>query len=188
MKRWIKHRMPTAGSLSRNRMLRPLSPVLGHHNLWHFNRRTVAGGVAVGLFFGFLIPVAQILFAAVAAVWLRVNLPVAAASTLVTNPFTFPPIYFAAYGIGSAITGRWVPRGPKAIEDAAAEASTFVGGWLDNFIAVGQPLALGLLVLAVVGSVTGYFVVHAVWRGITLLQLRRKRQRNGLTRVKNGGG
>ena len=45
----------------------------------------IAAGVAIGLFIGVLIPVAQILLAAVAAVALRANIPVAAAATLITT-------------------------------------------------------------------------------------------------------
>jgi len=69
------------------------------------NRRTVAGGVAVGVFFGLLIPVGQILGAAVAAICFKVNLPVAAMSTLVTNPFTAgaPAGYFLVHQ-----TWRWL--------------------------------------------------------------------------------
>ena len=38
-------------------------------------------GLAVGVFFGLLIPVAQILFATVAALLLRANIPAAVGST-----------------------------------------------------------------------------------------------------------
>ncbi len=52
---------------------------LHHHNLWHLHRRSVAGGVAVGLFTG-LIPGSnpvQFFFAALFAIVFKVNLPVA---------------------------------------------------------------------------------------------------------------
>ena len=58
------------------------------------------------LVFGFLIPVAQIPVAAVVAVWLRGNVVAAVGSTLITNPFTFAPIYLLAYRLGSAIIGQ----------------------------------------------------------------------------------
>jgi uncharacterized protein (DUF2062 family) len=85
--------------------LRTLAPHLADPKLWCWSRRGVALGVAIGLFIGFLIPVAQILLAAAAAVVLRANVPIAAAGTFVTNPFTVPPIYYGAYQLGAWATG-----------------------------------------------------------------------------------
>ncbi|MFZ5555348.1 MAG: DUF2062 domain-containing protein [Pseudomonadota bacterium] len=177
MRRWLKKRLPNAETLAGNRWLRPMAPVLRHPNLWHLNRRTVAGGVAVGLFFGLLIPVAQILLAAVVAVWLRVNLPVATVSTLITNPFTFPPIYFAAYRLGGWLTGTTSGRAPDGLAQGAQAAVESSTGWLDLFMGFGQPLVLGLAVLAVAGSALGYLLVSMAWRGATLLQRSRNRRR-----------
>ncbi|TXC67466.1 DUF2062 domain-containing protein [Piscinibacter aquaticus] len=73
-----------------------MGPALHHPRLWHLNRRGVALGLALGLFFGLLIPIAQIPLAGGAAVLLRANVPMAVASTLVTNPVTFGPVYYAA--------------------------------------------------------------------------------------------
>jgi uncharacterized protein (DUF2062 family) len=177
MRRWLKKRLPNADTLAGNRWLRPLAPLLSHPNLWHLNRRTVAGGVAVGLFFGLLIPVAQILVAAMAAVWLRVNLPVATVSTLITNPLTFPPIYFAAYRLGGWLTGSSSGRPPDAVVQGTQAAVEHSTGWLDLFMGFGQPLVLGLAVLAVAGSALGYLFVSVAWRGATLVQRSRKRRR-----------
>lgn len=164
--------MPTPESIKENRFLRPFGHYLHHHFLWQFNRRSVAGGVAVGLFFGILIPFAQILLAAVAAVILRVNLPVAAFSTLVTNPFTFPAVYYLAYRIGELLT--WsddeVPETviEETVKEKILEQQADVGGWLSNSIdwmqSTGPSLAIGLSVLAVSSAVVGYFLVSALWR------------------------
>ncbi|MEO7854360.1 MAG: DUF2062 domain-containing protein [Rubrivivax sp.] len=56
--------------------------------LWQLNWRRVALGAGIGVFFGFLFPVLQITLAALCAVLLRANLPVAVVATLVTNPLT----------------------------------------------------------------------------------------------------
>ncbi len=176
MRRWLRRRLPSSETVAGNRWLRPLAPVLRDPNLWHLSRRTVAGGVAVGLFFGLLIPVAQILLAAMVAVWLRVNLPVATVSTLVTNPFTFPPIYYAAYRLGSWLTGVSVARPPGAVAEGAQAAVEHTAGWLDLFLGFGQPLMVGLAVMAVAASATGFLAVSLTWRGITLLQRAQKRR------------
>ena len=55
--KYFKH-IPTSESIQQNRFLKPFSRYLHHHYLWQFNRRGVAGGLAVGLFVGILIPLA----------------------------------------------------------------------------------------------------------------------------------
>jgi hypothetical protein len=153
-------------------MLKPFARHLHHHFLWQFNRRGVAGGLAVGLFCGVILPVGQIVLAAIVAVVFRVNLPVAAFSTLVTNPLTFAPIYYAAYRLGSVLTGR-NPEAPQAriANDLGAtlvEQQTDVVHWGEHTLGwlqgVGLPLVVGLLVIAVCASVTGYLLVAGIWR------------------------
>ncbi len=103
--------LPSPETLQRNRWLRWLGPALHHPRLWHLSRRGLALGMAVGVFFGLLIPIAQIPLSAAAAVALRANVPAAVASTLVTNPVTFGPVYYVAWRLGSAVLGgrrrRW---------------------------------------------------------------------------------
>src|SRR5690606_24359647 len=103
MKAKLKRLIPTRESVQQNRWLRWLGPTLLEPRLWHMGRRGIALGVALGVFFGFLIPIAQIPASAAMAVVLRANVPMAIASTLVTNPVTFGPIYYAAYRLGSFI-------------------------------------------------------------------------------------
>lgn len=59
---WTKY-LPTQESLVTYRFLSPFRHVLDHEGLWQFNQRSVAGGVAIGLFFSVASPVAQILLA-----------------------------------------------------------------------------------------------------------------------------
>lgn len=95
--------LPDRASLRNNRWLGWLGPALFQPRLWRLSRRGLALGIALGLFFGLLIPVAQIPLSAGAAVALRANVPAAVVSTLVTNPVTFGPIYYVAWRLGSAI-------------------------------------------------------------------------------------
>ena len=64
-------------------------------------RRSVPRGVALGLFVGVIIPFMHTLLAALLAIPVRANIAVAAALTLIVNPLTIPPLYYAAYRIGS---------------------------------------------------------------------------------------
>ena len=64
-------------------------------------RRSVPRAVALGLFVGVIIPVMHTAIAALLAIPLRANVAITAAFTLVVNPLTIPPIYYAAYRIGA---------------------------------------------------------------------------------------
>lgn len=101
----LRAMVPTRAQIHDNRWLRWLGPLLRRPRLWRWSRRGVALGVALGIFFGLLVPVAQIPLSVGAAVILRANVPAAAVSTLVTNPLTFGPLYYAAYKLGHWITG-----------------------------------------------------------------------------------
>lgn len=80
MKQRLQDLMPAPDALRSHRWLRWLGPALHHPRLWHMSRRGIALGMALGVFFGLLIPIAQISFAAGAAVALRAPVPAAVAS------------------------------------------------------------------------------------------------------------
>lgn len=177
-KRW----MPTPQQLAGNRWLRWLGPSLLHPRLWHISRRGVSLGVAIGIFFGFLVPIAQIPLSAAVAVALRANVPTAVASTLVTNPITFPPVYFAAWKVGSWMLGEDTsgdaPRLPGATAPGATDGKTAdrSGGWWvrtwRQVTGVGKPLMAGLVTFAVGGGLLVYALISLFW----VLRVRRKRR------------
>jgi hypothetical protein len=124
----------------------------------------VALGAALGVFFGFLIPVAQVLFSALFALLLRANLPVAAVSTLVSNPLTYGPIWVLAYRTGAALLGEAPDASQEA--DVARQAETDRADpltWGERFGAIGKPLMLGLAIFAVIGGVATWIVVNLLW-------------------------
>jgi hypothetical protein len=123
--------------------------------------------MALGIFFGLLIPVAQIPFSAAAAVVLRANVPAAVASTLVTNPVTFGPVYYAAWRLGSALLGESVAAGqqPPPLHDAA-QATADASWWQQlkrGLAGVGKPLLLGLVIMASSIGLLTYFLISWVW-------------------------
>jgi uncharacterized protein len=144
--------------------------------LWHLDRRGVALGAAIGVFFGFLVPIAQIVLSAAFALLLRANLPVAAVATLISNPFTYAPIFVLAYHTGSAVM-----REPVYVADVVAiEAIDEVQDpldWLDRLRNVGKPLFLGLAIFAVIGGTSTYFAVSLLWILYVRLKRRRRRRR-----------
>lgn len=122
-----------------------MGPLLRRPWLWHMNRRRVAIGASIGVFFGFMVPVLQIAGAALFAALLRANLPVAAFATLVSNPLIYAPIGLLAYQTGSALLGE--PAGPavaQALDAGDALPVDATAGWFDKLQAIGKPLLLGL--------------------------------------------
>jgi hypothetical protein len=170
--------LPSPEALRGNRWLRWIGPALHHPRLWHLNRRGVALGLALGLFFGPLIPIAQIPLASGAAVLLRANVPMAVASTLVTNPVTFGPVYYAAWRTGSAILG-----GDGRAQPPAAPAEAPPGRWWErawqSVRQAGKPLLLGLAIFATGFGLLGYLLVTLLWRLKVGLARRRRRRAYG---------
>lgn len=164
----MKHWIPTREQLRRSRWLRPVAHHFDNERLWRTDRGSVARAAAIGVFVGLLLPVAQFLVAIAVAIALRGHVAIAAAATLITNPFTFPPIYWAAYRIGRLLLGE--PDDAAAAlqveSDTAArlaEQGFFEGLWI-SVQAAGAPLAVGLAALAVAGAALTFALVWYLWR------------------------
>lgn len=170
----LRRLIPKREQLLQSRWLRWMGPYLHHPRLWHWSRRGVATGVALGVFFGLLIPVAQIPLSAAAAVILRANVPAAAASTLVTNPVTFGPIYYAAYQLGTWVTGQDArPRALARTQNPPPEAE--VGMW-QRLRVLGMPLLVGLGITATLMGLVSYGLISLVWY-FRVIRKRRKGRR-----------
>jgi len=143
------------------------------HNLWHFGRRSVAGGVGIGLFLSFIpIPI-QMLLAVPFAILMRVNLPVTFTAIWATNPITFAPMFIFAYQVGRWITGDQTTSGEIPF------TPTF-DGLAATFDVIWYPLLTGCLVCGVSAGAVGYVLVRWLWR-LHLVWLRAKRaKRNAL--------
>lgn len=153
--------IPTRDKIERNRFLRPVAHRILHPALWRFTRRSVPRGVALGVVSGILFPFVHAPVAALAALPVRANVPVAVATTLLHNPLTSVPIYFSAYHIGLWVLrlDRTVPGRPIA-SNVAAHVD-----WLHTLVAqVGPATIVGLAVLSAVLAVIGYVVAGLVWR------------------------
>lgn len=165
--------LPSHDTIKHSRLLRWLGPRIHDPLLWHINRRAVARGVAVGAFFGLMIPVAQIPAAAIASLVVRANLWIAAVATLVSNPFTYAPLYYFAYRLGAGLIGAPLPatvetetaQAPFAVLDSLTQAWHWISG-------IGQPLLLGMSIMAASGAIVGYFGAQLFWR-IRVLHKRR---------------
>ncbi len=163
-RRYFKRILPSVEKVREVRALAIFGEALFHPALWHLNRRSAAGAVAAGLFCGLIPGPLQMLGAGIVAVLFRVNLPLALATTLYTNPLTIVPLYLIAYQYGSLVLGAAGAREPQPPPDwkwsqlgASFEA---YGQWM---LSLGAPLALGVFLLACTLALTGYVVVRVLW-------------------------
>lgn len=175
VRRWLPHR----DAIRRNRWLSRFEGSLLHPRLWHLNRRSAAGGVAVGMFCGLIPGPFQMAGAALGALIFRVNLPLAMVATLYTNPFTIVPLYVVAFAIG-----QWaLPGNPQRFVAPPQPGDAGLLAWtealIDWMIGLGAPLALGLVLLASGLALGGYFAVRLAWR----VYLIRAWQRRGRRRA-----
>jgi len=172
MKSFFKDRLPSPEELKSNRFLRLLGPSLTHPGVWRLTRRSVAGGVAAGMFCGLMPPPFQFLSAGVLAVLLRVNLPIALFTTLYTNPLTAIPIYLVCLEMGIVLfrlfelplanadaQGHLSPPPPFDFT-APLDSLGALAGWL---IGLGWPLVLGVVVVGMLLSLLSYAVVYWGW-------------------------
>lgn len=159
---WAARNMPTREGLQDNRFLRPFAHRVLRSDLWRFNRRSVPRGVALGMLVGIIVPFAQIFFAALFSFTVRANVPVAALTTFITNPFTTPFIWVAAYQVGRFILHVDAATVVAPVNQAM-ELTEFDKAlqWLTGATLV---TAFGLVVIAIVSAAASYLVTAWAWR------------------------
>lgn len=158
---WVRHHIPTRESVQRNWLLRPFAKQLSDPALWRLGRRSVPRGVAVGLGVGVIIPFMHTFIAALLAIPARANVAVAAAVTLLINPLTIPPLYYAAYQVG-----RWELHHDRVVVDplAARQFTSELARILFWIHHASGPIALGIVNIAIATAAIGYTLSAFLWR------------------------
>jgi uncharacterized protein (DUF2062 family) len=182
-RKYFRKYLPDAAAVRANRWVAMFGALLHHPNLWHLNRDSVAGAVAIGLFSGLVPGPLQMLTAALLAIPLKKNLPVALLVTFYTNPFTIVPLYVLAYGYGRLLAGGNADGSPvKPFEMDWLDWAGSLAGLLDWMLALGKPLAVGLVALALTLAALGYGAVQIGWRAYVVLAWRARHRRRGKVR------
>jgi uncharacterized protein (DUF2062 family) len=163
-KTWLADKLrsffPKREEMARNRWLAPIAHRFLNPELWRFTRRSVPRGVALGLFAAFIVPLGQIFLAAFMALPARANVPLAAAVTFVTNPFTLPFWLVVANKVGGFTL--MVDAATTGVATEGLESGRFA--WLAEFFELAGVTAFGFVVLAVVSAAVGYILSGAIWR------------------------
>lgn len=154
-KQFFKRFNPHFAKVRTHPKLQCFGNLLHDPNLWHFNRRSLSGGMAVGLFAAFVPIPMQMILAAAIAILLRVNLPLSVSLVWLTNPITMPPIYYGCYKLGTYLLR--IP--PENVEFC------FSMECLSNMTgSILQPFLLGSFVIGILSASTGYLLVNILWR------------------------
>src|SRR4051794_6056966 len=159
--RWLTRHIPTRETIHEHRLLRPFAPHLTHPSLWRMNPRSVPRRLAPGPFVAVVLPAMHPFIAALFATPARANVAVGAVATLIVNPLTIPPMYYAAYRIGSwELHHDATLVNPAAAERFSSELSRLLF-WVHQ---ASGPIAVGVLTIATAGAVLGYLGASLVWR------------------------
>jgi len=185
-RKFFRRFLPDGDSVRANKYMVRLAawgPWLNHPNLWHLNRHSVAGGFAIGLFAGLVPGPLQMLTAALLAIPLRKNLPVALVTTLYTNPFTIAPLYLLAYGYGRLLLGAGhQPMAVRPYDWDWAHSIDSARALMHWALALGPPLGVGLLALALTLAAAGYCAVQLAWRAYVIRAWRSRGKRRSQNR------
>ncbi len=173
MKKFFKQILPAVSKIKSHPNLQFFGTLLHDPNLWHFNRRSLAGGTAVGLFLAFLPLPIQMFSAAALAILFRVNLPISVSLVWLTNPITIPPAFYFAYKVGASVLNEPL----QTIEFSASQ-----DWFLQTLEHVWEPLLLGCLIVGTLSALIGYLTISLLWR-IQVGRLWHTRRKNRLKKM-----
>jgi len=153
--------------------LRPFRSLLAHPVYFSINRRSITGGLVLGLFIGVLPFLGHTPVVVILALLLRVNLPVAVLSIWIANPLTYGPLYYGEYKLGTFLMK--LPPAALSLDLPWKELiATLARTW--------RPLWLGAVVIGLLLAGTAYVLSNAAWRITTMRRLQHRARRRLGTR------
>lgn len=165
-RRFLNRVLPARAHLRKQWFLRPFSALLHDPALWATHRKNVLKALAIGIFACFLPFPGQAAAAAVAALWMRVNVAVAVATSWLANPLTMPALFYGSYRLGAWILDR--PPRSLGIEISVA--------WLGSELGrIWQPLLLGCVLLSTATTAVVVLVVNRLWIARSRRRFRQRR-------------
>ena len=181
LREWIERLKPSVQKITRHPWVVRYVPALSDPDLWHLNRRSTARGVAVGLLCGLIPGPVQVAGAIGLSLLWRANFPLAAITTLYTNPFTIVPLYIVAYEYGRLFFPG-APHAVAALPPSFSDAASYVPALAAWMAELGKPLALGIVLLAFTLATIGFVAVRLVWRCHVVAMWRKRARSRELAR------
>tara|TARA_Y100000817_G_scaffold283717_1_gene249797 strand:- start:52 stop:552 length:501 start_codon:yes stop_codon:yes gene_type:complete len=155
MKKFFKKYTPNKDTVKNYKMLNFLGSSLFHEDLWRFNRLSFCRATAIGVFLGWMPMLFQMIPAAYFAVVFRANLPLSVAGVWISNPITMPPMMYFAYLFGNKMLGLNPEYNNFAMDSE----------WIMNALGnIWEPLLFGCIVIGIISSIFGYFIMHIFWK------------------------
>ena len=165
----LKRFMPDHKTMQEHPHLQKFGQRLTEPKLWHLNRKSIAGGAALGLFIGFMPIFGQMFLAAALAIFFRVNLPFSVTAVWISNPLTVAPMFFFSYKLGA-----WVLQIPVGQYSFSPTWAWFTS----EFLAIWQPLILGSVLCGIIAAIAGVLAVRMMWRLIVIRNWLQRRHKN----------
>ena len=167
----FKRFLPDHHTVREHKHLKHFGQLLHDPNVWHLNRRSVAGAFAVGFFCAFVPIPFQMVLAAAVAIIMRVNLPISIGLVWVSNPLTIGPMFYFSY-----ILGAWILQTPTQ----AFEFELSFNWLMTGLDAIWQPFLFGCLILGLTSALLGFFAIQLFWRFHIIQYIKRRRMRRKL--------
>lgn len=168
-RRYLRRIMPDHRTMREHPHLQRFGERLTEPKLWHLNRRSIAFGLAIGLFVGFMPIPFQMVVSAALAILVRVNLPIAIMAVWITNPVTMGPLYYMCYEVGALLLD--IPTSDQAFSMSWEWFSTV-------FTTIWEPLLLGCFVLGSAAAVLAILIVRIIWRIIVIRNWIKRQQKD----------
>jgi hypothetical protein len=162
VRHWLRGLEPKVLAHLQGPLLKRARPWLDRHDVFDFNRRPLAMGVAIGMFCGLIPGPLQIPATFLLCAWLRGNAIAGALATCYTNPLTIVPLYLLAFQLG-----QWVLPGTYALPPLPTMGASSTVEWMQGLMgwaqAMGWPLLVGLPLLGAGFAVIAYLAMQALW-------------------------
>jgi len=174
-RRFLKKLSPSPKTIRENKALSFLGESIHQSNLWCMNRHSVSKAFAIGLFCTWIPLPLQTVMAALLAIYYRAHLPLSVVLVFITNPITIPPMFYFAYKLGGLMLGIEPLDVPM---DLSWE-------WITTTLGhIWQPLLFGCLVLAIISSITGYFLIKLIWKRSTKARWEERKMQRAAKKTK----
>ena len=167
MRKFFKKYTPNREMVKEYKFLNFLGNSLFHEDLWRFNRLSFCRATVIGVFWGWMPMFFQMIPAAYCAVLFRANLPLSVAGVWISNPITMPAMMYIGYLFGNFVLGI------NPVYEEFQLSSEWIFSAFEN---IWQPLLVGTLIIGIISSILGYFVMHMLWRFYAYSRLQRSKK------------
>ncbi len=173
--KFLKKISPSPKTIRENKALGCLGESIHQPNVWCMNRRSVSKAFAIGLFCTWIPFPLQTVMAAVLAIYYRAHLPLSVVLVFITNPLTIPPMFYFAYKLGGLMLGI-------EPQDVSMDLSW---EWITSTLGyIWQPLLFGCLIMAIISSITGYFLINSIWKRNTKTRWKERKIKHAAKKAK----